>query len=210
MNTETTAKRQAELWSRLISGVSPEGALRLAMQHTAYSLSDLLRRPIKIDSLRFKTIPISQLAAYADDPEAETVGVYVLTGDDLPGQAILILSPDDAMYVADWLLEARPGTTTRLGPLEYSTLAELGNLTLSSFLNAVAEYSRTPLRPSPPAVIVDMLAAVLEVVATSVAAITDELLIIETAFVNTESSVLIRFWVLPDPAVLTVAGIEPR
>lgn len=197
-------KQQVELWSNIISNSSSEGLLHLAMRHAGYSLADMLERPITINNLRVETVPISHLVAYADDPETETVGIYLLIGDDLPGQAILTLSLDDAMYMVDWLLEARPGTTTRLGDIERSALAETGNLVLSSFLNAITEFTQNQLRPSPPALMVDMLAAILEVVATPVAATTDDLLIIETDFMNVESSLSIKFWVLPDPTVLTV------
>jgi len=208
MSNVTTGKQQLELWSKVISGASLQGALQMAMQHVAYSLSDMIGRPIKTDNLRIKTVPINRLAAQVDDPEAEIVGIYLLIGDDLPGQAILTLSPADAMYLADWLLEARPGTTTRLGSLEQSALAELGNQALSSFLNALAEYTGLSLRLSPPTMMVDMLATVLEVTATAIASVSDELLIIETDFVNDESSVFIRFWVLPEPAGPTVEQTE--
>jgi chemotaxis protein CheC len=166
----------------------------------------MIGRPVKICRLRVKRVPIDQLTLDTANPEAETVGVYLLSGDDLPGQAILMLSLDDAMYMTDWLLEARPGTTNRLGDLEYSALAETGNLVLSAFLNAVAEFAGKPLRLSPPAVTVDMLATILETAVASVATVTDELLIIETDFINLESSLLIRFWMLPDPAILTANG----
>ncbi len=204
--TNKTGKQQIELWSSIIGNTLPTGMLCAAMRHTAYNLSDMLRRPVKVSSLRVETVPINQLALHTTNPEAETVGVYLLSGDDLPGQAILMLSLDDAMYMTDWLLEARPGTTTRLGDLERSALAETGNLVLSSFLNAVAEFSGRPLRLSPPAVMVDMLATILQVAVTPAAAITDEVLIIETDFLNVDSALLMRFWVLPDPAVLTANG----
>ncbi len=210
MTSKNITEQQIELWSTIIGNNPPEGLLRMAMQHTAYSLSDMVGRPVKIGALRTEIIPINQLVAYTDDPEAETVGIYLVIGDDLPGQAILILSLVDAMYLVDWLLEERPGTTTKLGDLERSALAETGNLVLSSFLNAIAEFTESPLRLSPPAVMIDMLASVLEVAATSVAAITDEVFIIKTNFLNIDSSLTIRFWLLPDPAILTInrAGSE--
>ncbi len=213
MNTENTDKRQIELWPSLIGNTSREGMLRMVMRHVAYSLSEIVGRPFKLDSLRIKTVPLSHLTMSAADPEAETVGVYLRSGDDLPGQAILILPLIDAMYLADWLLEVRPGTTTKLGELECSALAETGNMLFSSFLNAVAEFIGRPLRLSPPAVMVDMLATVLEAAATPVAAISDELLIIEADFLNVESSLWMRFWVLPDPVVLTAErriGVRSR
>jgi chemotaxis protein CheC len=207
---KSTSKPQTELWLKIISNTSAEGPLYAAMRHVAHNLAEMVGRPIQINNLRIETLPISHLNARVDDPEAETVGIYLLIGEDLPGEAILILPLDDAMYLADWLLEIRPGTTTKLGPLECSALAEFGNLTLSSFLNAVAEFVGTPLRLSPPAVMVDMVATVFEAVVMSAAAVTDELLIVEADFVNVESDLSIRFWVLPNTAELSthLAKIE--
>ncbi len=74
--------KQHELWFKLISNTSPGGVLHMAMRHTAHSLTDMVGRPIQINNLRVETAPISQLVTYTDDPEAETVGVYLLTGDD--------------------------------------------------------------------------------------------------------------------------------
>jgi len=208
MNATHPSEQQSELWLNIISGASTEGVLRIAMRQVAHNLTEMIRRPFETSKMRIETIPINRLTAYTDDPEAETVGIYLLSGDDLPGQAILILSLNDARQLVDWLLKRPPGASVKLDSLERSVLAEIGNLTLSSFLNAVAVFTGKHLRPSPPAVMVDMLAAVLETVVTAVAAVTDELLIIETDFVNVESSLSIRFWLLPDPIVLSADRIK--
>ena len=185
------------LWLEVINNTAPEGVLHTAMRHTARSLTAMVDHDFDLKNLRVETMSIGQLGLQADDPERETVGVYLLMGDDLPGEAILILSLADAMYLADWLLEQRPGTTTHLNELECSALAEAGNQVLSSFLNALSEFTGTPLRLSPPAVMVDMLATIFEAIAMSAGAATDELLIIETELVNIESDVSLQFWVLP-------------
>jgi chemotaxis protein CheC len=203
MNTDID-RQQAELWSKIINSTSHEGMLHMAMRHTAHNLTDMVENPFKIDNLRVETLSLSQLSLYANDPESETVGVYLLIDDELLGEAVLILSLADAMYLADWLLEVRPGTTTKLGEMERSALAEAGNLVLSSFLNALAEFTDTPLRLSPPAVMVDMLATIFEMVAVSAAPVTDELLIVETDLMNVESNLSIQFWILPDPVVINV------
>lgn len=190
----------SNLWDRLLRDKELEGLLRLAMLNVSYKLSDLVNRPIKLNSLRLETVSLNELIG--DNPEAETVGVYLRSSDNLPSQTILMLSLDDAMYMADWLLEARPGTTTKLGPLEYSALAETGNLALAAFLTTIAEYNQNPLRLSPPAVVVDMLATILELVTTWVTAVTDDLLIIKADFEVINDSLKIQFWVLPDPIAL--------
>ena len=115
----------------------------------------------------------------------------------------MILPITSAFHLADLMMNERPGTATTLGVLEQSALSEAGNMMLSNFLNGVASLDEMPdlLRPSPPAVMVDMLGAILNVVLTPVAAVRDDLLIIETTFRDTLRSVQGRFWVLPDPAL---------
>jgi len=185
------------LWLKVINNTTSESVLHAAMRHTARSLTDMVNHSFTLKNLRVRSLFINQLGSQVDDPETETVGVYLLLGDDLPGEAVLISSLADAMYLADWLLEKRPGTTTQLGDLECSALAEAGNQVLSSFLNALSEFIGTPLRLSPPAVMVDMLATIFEAIAMSAGATTDELLIIETELVNIESDLSLQFWVLP-------------
>ncbi len=194
--------KQNKLWSQIMGNTSKSSLLYLAMRHVSHTVSDMIGRPLEIKDLRLKIHSINEMMVYGDDPEAETVGIYLRISNDLPGEAMLILSLADAMYLADWLLELRPGSTTFLGDMERSALAEVGNLTLSSFLNAIADLTGTPLAPSPPAVRVDMLATLLQAAITLLAEPVDELLILETEIVNIQSELLIQFWLLPDPAVI--------
>jgi chemotaxis protein CheC len=131
------------------------------------------------------------------------IGVYLLIGGGLRGQAILILPLPSALNLVDLLMGEPPGTATELGEMERSALGEVGNLIVSYFLSAVADLVGMPqlLRPSPPAVMVDMLGAILDVIITPVAAVRDDLLIVETAFEGVQGTVQARFWVLPDPAL---------
>jgi chemotaxis protein CheC len=198
MLTNQLTTEQLTFWPGVLNDISTEGILHTAMRHVAYNLTEMVGRPIKAEGLHIETVSISQLEMSSRTPESEAVGIYLLIDGDLSGECILVLCPDDAMYLADWLLEVRPGTTTRLGDIERSALAELGNQALSSFLNAIADLTGKPLRLSPPAVIVDMLGVIFEAVAMSADTASDDLLIIKTYFVNTDSSLRFQFWVLPD------------
>jgi chemotaxis protein CheC len=193
-----TNNEPATLWADIIRSTTPEGMLHTAMRHVADNLGTMVNRSIKVKGLHLETIPLNALGTQTGDPEAETVAIYLLIDDELSGEAVLMLSPDDARYLADWLLEVRPGTTTHLGDLERSALAEFGNVTLSSFLNALADMTGQPLRLSPPMVVVDMVAVIFEAVALAAATSGNELLIIETEFQNEESALGVQFWVLPD------------
>jgi chemotaxis protein CheC len=207
MSSHEPTKEPTELWSSIIKGTS-QGILRIAMYQVACNLSELIRKPFEINSIDIKTIPLNQLVTRTEDPEAETVGIYLLSGDDLPGQAIVMISRTDALSLIDDMLRKPSGTTTDLDPLGHSALAEIGNLVLSTFLNSVTMFSGKQLRPSPPAVMVDMLATVLETVIISVGAATDDLLIIETEFAGMKCACSIRFWLLPDLTALATERIK--
>ena len=191
-----------QLWLKVFMNGEGRIWLHRAMRQVAFNLSELIGRTVTVDTLRAEIVPLRALAPTTADPEAETLAIFLSMADDLPGRAILMLNPSEAMRLTDWLFEAPEGTTTQLGQLEYSALAETGNLTLASFLNTLAELTQNPLRFSAPVISVDMLATVLQQVIISVGEITDELLVIKTDFKEKQETIWLRFWVVPDPAIL--------
>ena len=188
-----------QLWPKVIKNTSSEGMLHKAMENVARSLTILAGHPITLAGLEVETFSIDCLTALSDNCESETVGVYLLlTDEELSGEAIIILRPDEALVLVDWLLEEPPGTTGQLDDLAISALAECGNQTLSSFLKTLADAIGMAQRLSPPAVVVDTMPVIFQSVALSAATIADELLVITTDFINEESSLKVQFWLIPD------------
>jgi chemotaxis protein CheC len=132
------------------------------------------------------------------------VGIYLRLEAGLQGQAIFVIPLPIALNLVDFLMDARPGTSVELGLMERSALAEVGNLMLSYFLNAVADLAEVSevLQPSPPEVMVDMLGAILDVVTAPAAFVSDELLVVESLFRDRARTIWIRFWVLPAPDIV--------
>jgi chemotaxis protein CheC len=193
---------QTAIWNSLIAGPQAEELLGTVMQRVALALSDMVGLGFSCDTPWVQKVPIAQVATRLGDPETETIGVYLLIKGSLHGQAILMLPLASALSLIDLLMGASPGAPVivrDLDPMERSALAEIGNLMVSYFLNAVASLGRTELRPSPPAVAVDMMGAILDRVVVPAGNVGDALLIIETTFRDAEETVQIRFWVLPDP-----------
>ncbi len=169
-----------------------------ALLNAARGLSDLLERPITMGTVQAKVLHFSDLSADVGHPESAMAGLYLRMKGDLGGQAMLILPLEDALHMADLLIDQPPGTSTELGELERSALAEAGHLMVAYFLNAMAVLTGRPLRPSPPAVMVDMLGSMMNVLAASVGEESDDLMIFETILQDPNGLVEIRFWVLPD------------
>jgi chemotaxis protein CheC len=179
--------------SRLVLQVSA------GMENAARGLSGMLGRTITTGTSQAKVVNFSELYKDIGHPETGMVGIYLLMEGDLSGQAILILTVESALDMVDLLMEDPPGTSTSLGDLERSALGEVGNLTVAYFLNAMSSLTGRDLRPSTPAVMADMLGAILNVLATTAGMTGDELLIIETVIQDPKDKLVeARFWVIPD------------
>lgn len=194
---------QEEIWKRLIVGEEHETLLRNAMRRVAHGLSEMINQPITGNMPRIKQIPIAQVGTNAGAPDAEMVGIYLRIESGLRGQAIMILPLTFALNLVDLVMANPRGSSLSLGMVERSALGEVGNLTLSYFLNAVSTLTGEGgmLQPSPPVVMVDMLGAILSIIAAPAAFIGDSLLVIETIFQDVARSVWIRLWILPDPTI---------
>jgi chemotaxis protein CheC len=194
---------QRAIWSSLVCEAYSDHRLRKVMWSVSRGLSEVTGRVISNDDPLVEMVPLGLVPERAGGSGTDVVGVYLVIGGGLRGQAILILPVVSALNLVDMMMDEELGTTTELGILERSALSEAGNMTLSCFLNAVASLDEVPdmLRPSPPTVMVDMLDAIMDVIVAPVAAVRNDLLVIETMFQDTRGAVQGRLWVLPDPAL---------
>jgi chemotaxis protein CheC len=160
-------------------------------------LETFMGHPISMGTIQAKVVHFDDLSAGFGDPMMEMVGVYLHMKGNMDGQALLILPKTSALNLADLLMKSSPGTTTNLGNVERSALAELGDVMVSYFLNAVAGLTGQPLLPSPPTVVVDMLTNVLDVFIPEDKR-DSELMIMETFLNDSAGLVQARFWVLPN------------
>ncbi len=186
-------------WEKLGASEKFMELLDSAIQNVARGLTEMVGRTITIETTNIESLSIGHLPSWLGDPEAEMVGVYLLIDGDIAGQVILILALKEALHLIDLLLGEPDGTTTELDDLGRSALAETGNLATSYFLNEMAKRTGIELRPSPPAVMVDMLGAIFNVISAPVAAVSDQLMIVEAEFREPDRTVTAHFWVMPYP-----------
>jgi len=178
-----------------------EQMAELAAARTASGLSTMLGRPIRMAVPRLELVPIAQVADYVGGPEQEAVGIYLAISGDLAGHIMLILPLSDAMRLTDMLMEVPEGTTASLGPIERSALAEVGNVSASLFMSAMANASGLSAWPSPPAVMIDMVGAILDVILIGCGAASDEILLLQTQFEGPDRSIEIYFWLVPGATI---------
>ncbi|MGQ9554351.1 MAG: chemotaxis protein CheC [Anaerolineae bacterium] len=177
----------------------------LAAENTAEGLSTMLGRPIRMTVPRLELVPISEVPTLVGGAEQEAVGIYLMVSGDLPGHVMLILPIADALRLADMLMEVPEGTTKAFGIMERSALGEVGNVATCLFLNAIAEATGLGMRPSPPAVMIDMVGAIIDIILVSAGMVSDEILLLEAEFQGPDRSVEMYFWMVPTAMMATGA-----
>lgn len=176
----------------------------------ARGFSKMVGKKLNLSQPQVSLMPLDQLPLLLGGPETEAVGIYLRTHGEIAGQMMLVLSHDKALELVDLILDETPGTTTALGSLERSALAELGNLTGTFFLNALAASTGLSVRPSPPAVMVDMIGAILDVVVATYGGVGPNVLMLHVMFLSDEREAQADFWVIPDPvAIEALARRDP-
>lgn len=195
----TTIDAKAMQWENLGTHINFMDLLQAGIKNVAKGLTDMVGRPITVETTSVESMSVGQIPEWMGSPEAEMVGVYLLIDGDVYGQVILIFSLEEALHLVDLLMGDPPGTTTELDELGRSALAETGNLATAYFLNELSMLTGSQVRPSPPAVMVDMLGAIFNVVSAPIAAVSDQLLIVEAEFKEPDRTVTAHFWVLPYP-----------
>lgn len=177
----------------MLKTIAGEGIL-----NAADGFSEMVGRRIEVGSLLLELVPLLTIPAVVGSPENDAVGVYLRFEGDIPGQIMMIIPYRKALELADLLIGLAPGTTQNLGSLERSALGELGNLCGSFFLNSIAKTVGASFRPSPPAVMVDMVGAILDVVVATVGGANEHVLLAHANFEDGPRCVETDFWVIPD------------
>jgi len=172
-----------------------------AMENVARGLSMMTQHTIATSDAESQLIYFDDLLPLAGSPEEHVVGVYLLMEGTLSGRALLTMPLSSALCLADMLMMDPIGTAAELGELERSALAEAGNVIVSYFLNSITSLTGEDMRPSPPAVIVDMLGAIIEAVVSEAAILSDELLVLSSELTDSEGLIDAKLWVLPDVVV---------
>lgn len=180
------------------------------VHNAARGMSSMVGGTITVTAPTVSRIPITDVPHLLGSPEAQAVGIYLRSEGDLASQFMMVIPYHYALELVDLMMDKKPGTTKELGSIERSALAELGNLTGTFFLNAVAATTGLEARPSPPAVMVDMIGAILDIIlAISATGLSENVFMIQVTFIRKERKAQVDFWVIPDRSTLeTVANRE--
>lgn len=164
-------------------------------------LSQMAGREVKVIQMDIKKVPVKDIPDLFGGPEALIIAIYVEIFGKTNGHMVVVYKPEIAFGLVDLLLDQPPGTTKELTEMENSTLSEVGNIMGSFFLNYLSDITGQRLKPSPPAVMMDMAGAVLDSALASILAHSDETYVVDTIFGTSDRQVSGTFMIIPNPAL---------
>ncbi|HUX33403.1 MAG TPA: chemotaxis protein CheC, partial [Gemmatimonadaceae bacterium] len=129
--------------------------------HAATALSQMVGGTIMISVPRINIQRLEDVAPLVGDPEEPVAAVLLHILGDLSGRTLLVFPKSAALQLAELMLHRPSGSSVELGELEQSAIKEAGNILSSAYMNALSEFMGMLLLPSPPALAIDMSAAVL-------------------------------------------------
>lgn len=174
--------------------------------HAATALAQLTESPIMIsvptavfsgaDALR------QQLGAVPQPVAAVVMGML----GQLSGKTALIFPRPTVVRLAEMMLRRPSGSCKVLSELETSAIREAGNILSGAYMNALSDFLGLLLLPSPPLLVIDQAAAVVDHVVAGVTGPESTVLCVETEFLIRNHDEAFRgfFLLLPDPQSLRV------
>lgn len=189
----TLTKNEMAIWTWLVSkGIASALA----------GLSQMVGQELNVTSLDLKHVPAKEATNLLGGPENLVIGIYLTVHGDAAGHLMLIHEPKIAFELIDMQMGLVSGSTRSLDEMERSVMAEMGNITGSFFLNALADATNLSLIPSPPAVLIDMAGAILGIALTEIMQEQDDIIVVKTAFGTTDREVNGTFLVMPTMSFL--------
>lgn len=176
----------------------------------ASSLSTMTGQPVAMEVPRATVVPIEVVPDMIGHPEEVVAAIYMGVVGDAPGHIMFVMPTGVAHSICDLLLGGMPAGDVGLSgfsEMQLSALQEVGNILTGSYLRALADLTGLHLEPTPPALGIDMVAALLGTVMSEVSRTSEVALMIETAFGDDLTASVGQFIYVPKPgSVGTVLG----
>ena len=166
--------------------------------NAATALSQMLSRSVRITLPEVRIMGYNEAIEWIGGPEAITAGVLVRISGQMNGIMLAVQSLDFVNLVLDSTLEQQIESYEQLEELERSALIEVGNIMISTFINALSGLADITLELTVPSISVDMQGAILAVPMAEYGGQTDYLMTIGGNFVCDGREVPCRLLLSPD------------
>ena len=182
-----------------------EELMKKGITNAIAGLSQMVQKKITVDSVSISRIPAKQVIDLVGGPEKLIVGIYLNFSGAANGHLMLAHRPEVAYNLLGMILGEEPVRRDDISEFEQSALSEMGNITGSFFLNAIADALKITLYPSPPSVIIDMAGAIMGIALAEILQESDEVMVVDTAFTTDDQRAGGRFMIMPNESFVRLS-----
>lgn len=166
--------------------------------NAATALSQLLGREIRITPPEVRIMEYNEAIDWIGGPEAITAGVMVKLGGQINGIMLAVQQLDFINLVLQNMLGQPIRDYDELTEIETSALVEVGNIMISTFINALTGLSGLTITLTVPAMTVDMQGAILTVPMAEYGGQSDYIMTIGATFICDGKEAPCRLLLSPD------------
>ena len=195
-------KNYDELTSLEIDTLREVGSIGTGNAATA--LSSMLGREVRITVPEVRIMGYNEAIEWIGGPEEITAGVLVKLSGQINGIMLCVQKLDFVILVLESMMQKRIDEYSELTELENSALVEIGNIMISTFINALSGLVDLEIHLTVPAFTVDMQGAILTVPMAEYGGQSDYLMTIGGNFYCDEKQVPCRLLLSPDVRSLNV------
>ena len=189
-------KNYNELSSLEIDTLREIGSIGTGTAATA--LSEMLNQRIRITLPEVRIMGYNEAIDWIGGPEAITAGVLVRISGQMNGIMLSVQPLDFVNLVLNSMLSEEIKDYEDLGEMERSALVEVGNIMISTFINALSDLAGITMEMTIPSLTVDMQGAILTVPMAEYGGQTDYLMTIGGNFVCNDKEVPCHLILSPD------------
>ena len=166
--------------------------------NAATSLSALIGKPVRIQMPEVRIMEYNEAIEWIGGPEEITAGVLVGLGGQISGIMLSVQQLEFVNLVLESMLGKGVGEYMELREMEYSALTEVGNIMISTFINALSGLAGIDVELTVPAFTVDMQGAIMAVPMAECGGQSDYIMTIGGDFVCNGKQIPCRLLLSPD------------
>ena len=166
--------------------------------NAATALSELIGREVRIQSPEVRIMGYNEAIEWIGGPEEITAGVLMRLGGEINGIMLSVQQMDFVNLVLESMLGHGVNDYMELHEMECSALIEVGNIMISTFINALSSLAGISINLTVPAFAVDMQGAIMAVPMAEFGGQSDYIMTIGGNFVCENKQVPCRLLLSPD------------
>lgn len=166
--------------------------------NAATALSQVLRRPTKMSIPDVYILGYNEAIEMVGTPEEIVAAVLVKMSGEINGIMLFVLKMDFINAVLSSVMSKKIDDYMELTELEKSALEEIGNIIISSYVNALSGLTGVTIQLSIPSIAINMLGGILSVPMVEFGYETDKLMMINGKFIVDDTVLDSNLLMMPD------------